>query len=81
LGDGRNVYRIFIGKPEGKRPFDILGIDVRIILKCTLNKVERRGLNLPGSEEKFLKAFPAFRITKRHEGVRGIEVNQSAFFS
>jgi hypothetical protein len=22
MGDGRNVYRIFVGKPEGKRPLE-----------------------------------------------------------
>jgi hypothetical protein len=22
MGDGRNVYRVFVGKPEGERPFE-----------------------------------------------------------
>jgi hypothetical protein len=34
----RNAYRIFIGKPEGKRPFGDLGVDGRIILKWIFQK-------------------------------------------
>jgi hypothetical protein len=31
-----NLYTIFVGKSEGKRPLADLGIDGRIILKCIL---------------------------------------------
>jgi hypothetical protein len=34
----RGVYRIFVGKPEGKRPLGNPGIDGRIILKWTFGK-------------------------------------------
>jgi hypothetical protein len=33
-GEGRGVYRVLVGKPEGKRP----GIDGRIILTWTFRK-------------------------------------------
>lgn len=55
---------------EGDR-LDTLGIDVRIILKCALNKVEGREPNLPGSGYSFLKVFQGFRFAKRHESVGG----------
>jgi hypothetical protein len=29
----RNVYRVLVGKPEGKRPLDDLDVDERILLK------------------------------------------------
>lgn len=48
LGDERNVNRSFIRKSEECDRLDILGTDVRIILKCALNKVESHGPNLPG---------------------------------
>jgi hypothetical protein len=40
MGEMRNTYNIFVGKPEGKRPFRNLGLDRRIIglLKCILGK-------------------------------------------
>jgi hypothetical protein len=34
VGDMRHVYKILIGKPEGKNHLDGLGICGRIILKC-----------------------------------------------
>jgi hypothetical protein len=39
MGEMRNAYRIFVGKPEGKRLRSDLGIEKRIILKWILNKV------------------------------------------
>jgi hypothetical protein len=27
MGEGRNVYRVLVGKPEGKRPLENQGID------------------------------------------------------
>jgi hypothetical protein len=38
MGDIRNVYQIFVGKPEGKNHLEDLGIDGRIILKWILRK-------------------------------------------
>jgi hypothetical protein len=32
MGEGRSVYSVLVGKPEGKRPLGILGIDGRIML-------------------------------------------------
>jgi hypothetical protein len=37
-GDMRNAYKIFVGKPEGKRPLGRPCISMRIILKWILNK-------------------------------------------
>jgi hypothetical protein len=37
MGDTRNPYRIFVGKPDGKRPFDRprhrFEDDIRMVLK------------------------------------------------
>jgi hypothetical protein len=33
-GEKRNIYRILVGKPEGKRPLEYLNVDGWIILKC-----------------------------------------------
>jgi hypothetical protein len=33
MGEMINEYRILLGKPEGKRPLQDLGVDERIILK------------------------------------------------
>jgi len=38
-GASRGVYRILMGKPEGKRP---LGIRGKIILRCILKKGDLR---------------------------------------
>jgi hypothetical protein len=37
-GEGRAVYRILVGKPEGKRPLGNPGIDGRIILRRIFRK-------------------------------------------
>jgi hypothetical protein len=37
-GDRRGVYRVWVGRPEGKRPLDDLRIDGRIILKWSFKK-------------------------------------------
>ena len=34
----RNVYKVLVGKPEGKRPLEILDVTGWIILKCVLRK-------------------------------------------
>jgi hypothetical protein len=36
MGEGRGVYRVLVGKPEGKRP----GVDVKIILGWIFKKWE-----------------------------------------
>jgi hypothetical protein len=36
VGDRRGAYRVLVGRPEGKRPFERSGIDGRIILKIIL---------------------------------------------
>jgi hypothetical protein len=33
VGEKRGVYRVLVGKPEGKRPLGNLGVDGRIILR------------------------------------------------
>ena len=37
-GERRGVYRVLMGKPEGKRPLGERGIDGRIILRCIFRK-------------------------------------------
>jgi len=37
-GEVRSVYKIFVGKPEGKRPLGRLGVDGRITLRWTLGR-------------------------------------------
>jgi hypothetical protein len=36
MGEGRGVYRVLVGRPEGKRPLEDLGIGGRIKLRWTL---------------------------------------------
>jgi hypothetical protein len=40
MGRGRGLYRVWVGKPEGKRLMGEPGVDGRIIrvLKCNLRK-------------------------------------------
>jgi hypothetical protein len=35
MEEGRYVYRVLVGRPEGKRPLGDLGVGGRIILKWT----------------------------------------------
>jgi len=37
-GEGRGVYRVLVGKPEGKRPLGRPGVDVKIILRWIFRK-------------------------------------------
>jgi hypothetical protein len=37
-GEGRSVYRVLVGRPEGKRPLEDLGVGGRITLKWTLGR-------------------------------------------
>jgi len=38
MGDRRGVFRVLVGKPEGKRPLERPGIDGRIILRWIFRK-------------------------------------------
>jgi hypothetical protein len=38
MDEGRGVYRVFVGRPEGKRPLEDLGVGGRIILRWTLGR-------------------------------------------
>jgi hypothetical protein len=38
MGEGRVVYRVLVGKPEGKRPLGYRGVDGRIILRWICRK-------------------------------------------
>jgi len=38
MGDRRDEYRILVGRTEGKRPLEDLGVNGKIILKCVFKK-------------------------------------------
>jgi hypothetical protein len=38
IGDRRGVYRVLVGKPEGRNHWQDLGIDEKIVLKWILKK-------------------------------------------
>jgi hypothetical protein len=39
MGEGRNVYRVSVGKPEGKRPLEDQGVDGRMGSKWILGRL------------------------------------------
>jgi hypothetical protein len=43
MGEGRSVYRVLVGRPEGKRPVGRLGIGGRITLSWTLGRYGSMG--------------------------------------
>jgi len=44
MGDRRGVCKVLVGKPNGKRPFEDLGIDGRVILKWIFKKWDGVGI-------------------------------------
>jgi hypothetical protein len=38
MEEDRGVYRVLVGRPEGKRPLEDLGVSGRITLKRTLGR-------------------------------------------
>jgi hypothetical protein len=38
MGEGRGVYRVLVGRPEGKSHWEDLGVGGRIILRWTLGR-------------------------------------------
>jgi hypothetical protein len=50
MGEGRNVYRVLVGKPEGKDHLKDQGVDGRMVSKWTLGiLVGGCGVDSPGS--------------------------------
>jgi hypothetical protein len=50
MGKRRVLYRVWVGKPEGKRPFEDPGVDGRIILRWIFRKWDvGLGLDWSGS--------------------------------
>jgi hypothetical protein len=41
MGEGRNVYRVLVGKPEGKSYLEDQGVDGRMGSKWTLGRLDR----------------------------------------
>jgi hypothetical protein len=38
MGEGRSVYRILLGRPKGKRPWEVIDVGGRITLRWTLGR-------------------------------------------
>jgi hypothetical protein len=34
MGETRNAYKILVGKPKGKKPFEDVGVNGEITLEC-----------------------------------------------
>jgi hypothetical protein len=50
MGEGRNVYRVLVGKPEGKDHLKDQSVDGKMGLKWTLGRlVGGSGVDSPGS--------------------------------
>ena len=44
MGDRRRAYSVFVGRPDGKRKLESLGIDGSVILKCIFKKMGWGGM-------------------------------------
>jgi len=49
MGEMRGIYRVLIGRPEGRRSLVDPNVDGRIILRWIFRKWEGYGLNRAGS--------------------------------
>ena len=38
MGVGKGVFKVLVGKPEGKKPYGRPGVDGRILLRCIFRK-------------------------------------------
>jgi hypothetical protein len=50
MGEGRSVYRVLVGRPEGRKPLEDLGVGGRITLRWTLRRsgsMGRTGFSWP----------------------------------
>jgi hypothetical protein len=47
-GDKRNIYRVLVGKSEGRKPFGRVGIEGMMILKWILQRMGDSGLDCCG---------------------------------
>jgi len=45
MGEMRNAYKIFVGKPEGKTHSENLGIDGKILLDWILEEIRWEGVD------------------------------------
>jgi hypothetical protein len=41
-GGRRGAYRVLMGRPDGKKPLEVVRVDVKIILKLMLKKWDGR---------------------------------------
>jgi hypothetical protein len=72
-GDMKNAYKIFIGKPEGKRPREDLGIDGIIIIEWILGKQgEKCELDSCGSGQRQV-AGPCEHGNEPSSSIKGAE--------
>jgi hypothetical protein len=49
MGEGRNAYRVLVGKPDGKDHLENQGVDGRMGSKWTLGRLVGGGVDSPGS--------------------------------
>jgi hypothetical protein len=45
MGEGRDAYRILVGRPEGRNHLEYPGVDARIILKWIFKKWDGGGMD------------------------------------
>jgi hypothetical protein len=79
LGDKRNAYKVLNGKSERKRPLGYPRHSRKENIKMCLKQSGRLWTEFSWLRVELLKSFLAFRLTKGHEGVWGMEVHDNAF--